>query len=269
MMGANHAATGAAAWFAVAGSGPLMLGWYPVHSSGLLIGAAVCAGAAMLPDADHHAGTISHSLPPLSRLVTRGVAHVSGGHRHGTHSLLGILVFAALGALLGAVRVPSPVGTLAVGAGVISLLLVAYAAKALRMTSDATWLRSWLLATGVAAAITVFAPEDPTWLAVCVGLGAAVHVLGDALTTGGVPLLWPWTPDPPRWWAENRVLRRVWQRNGWGGVPVLGRTGSVREWLLAVPVSLYATYGLVVAFVGMLESASRWLPARVLAQLTG
>lgn len=268
MMGANHAATGAAAWFAVAGTAPWTLGLYPMTGAELLVGAAVCAGAALLPDADHHAGTIATSLPPVSRAVTRTVANLSGGHRHGTHSLLGITVLTGLAAFVGSLRLPLPDGSsLSAGAGIVSLLLVAYAAKALRMTSDASWFRSWLLASAVAVTVTLFAPDDPTWLVVCVGLGCIVHVLGDMLTTGGVPLLWPFTPDPPRWWANNRTLRRVWHRNGWGGLPILGRTGSAREWALAVPVTLYGVYGLVVGLVAIAERSATWLPEPLLEAL--
>ena len=47
------------------------------------------------------------------------------------------------------------------------------------------------------------------WVPAALGLGWLVHLIGDMLTTGGVPLLWPYR-------------RRV----AW---PVLARTGSARE----------------------------------------
>ena len=52
------------------------------------------------------------------------------------------------------------------------------------------------------------------WVPAAVGIGWLVHVAGDALTTGGVPVLWPWR-------------RRV----SW---PLLARTGSAREAILGV-----------------------------------
>lgn len=255
MMGAHHAATGAAAWVAVAGTGPLMLGLYPVSDSGLLVGTIVCAGAALLPDADHHSGTISNSLPPLSKVVTRTIARASGGHRHGTHGLLAIGAGVGLATLVGLVGLQTETyGRVAIGAGALSLLLVAYAAKALKITEDSTWLRSWILALALATFVTLYAPNEWEWLPVAVGLGIATHIAGDMLTTGGVPLLWPWTPRPPRWWSRTNVLNDIWQRSGWMGLPVLGRTGSLREWAFAVPVSAYATYGALVGVFGIVRS---------------
>src|SRR5690606_30760854 len=92
MMGHAHATTGAAAWVAITTVGAEPLGLAPLGVEQILAGALVTAGAALLPDADHHSGTIAHSLPPLSNIVTSAVGTIAGGHRHATHSLLGILV---------------------------------------------------------------------------------------------------------------------------------------------------------------------------------
>ncbi|MBI9114927.1 metal-dependent hydrolase [Sanguibacter suaedae] len=254
MMGAHHAATGSAAWVAVAGTGPLMLGWYPVSPSGLLVGSIVCGGAAMLPDADHQSGTISNSLPPVSKVVTRAVSRLSGGHRRGTHSILGIAVATGLAVLAGLVGVETETfGRVAVGAGVLSLLLVAYAARVTHLTDGNSWGRSWVLAAAVATFITLYAPEEWEWLPVAVGLGFAVHIAGDMLTTGGVPLLWPWAPKPPRWWRKVNVLNDVWRSNGAVALPILGDTGSKREWTFAIPVTIYATYGLLLGVLGLVD----------------
>lgn len=54
-------------------------------------------------------------------------------------------------------------------------------------------------------------------------IGVTVHILGDALTNNGVALLWPLRPDPPcRLWC--------WQPGGRFRLPLLGTTGSWREW---------------------------------------
>lgn len=79
MMGGHHAACGAAAWVAVTSTAPYTLGFYPVSDVGVITGAIVCAGAALLPDADHHSGTIAHSLPPVSEGVANLVETISGG----------------------------------------------------------------------------------------------------------------------------------------------------------------------------------------------
>ncbi|MBD8077632.1 metal-dependent hydrolase [Cellulosimicrobium arenosum] len=243
MMGANHAATGAAAWIAVTSTAPFALGLHPVSSVGVMTGAVVCAGAAVLPDADHHNGTFAHSLPPVSEWVSDAVEAVSGGHRNGTHSFLGIAVFTALAWAAGLLTIQTEsFGTVYVGGGVLAVLLIALALKALRLTRRGR-LAPWLTSLTVAALVALFAPEEWNWLPVAVGLGVTVHVLGDVLTTNGAPLLWPVRFRAPRRVRRSLVLDDVWRPGGSFAVPLLGSTGSVREWLLATAVGLYATVG--------------------------
>lgn len=96
MMGAQHAACGAGAWVAVAAdydlplspiTEPLVasmpwLSWLPdavplgfglldVGPAAVFMGAIICAGAALLPDIDHHNASIAHSLPPVSMILAR------------------------------------------------------------------------------------------------------------------------------------------------------------------------------------------------------
>ena len=73
-------------------------------------------------------------------------------------------------------------------------------------------------------------------------IGVIVHLIGDMLTVGGVPLLWPWIPKPSKALQATPVLNRMWMRNGYMAVPVLGRTGSIREWFLFVILSGYTLY---------------------------
>ncbi|HEX7461737.1 MAG TPA: metal-dependent hydrolase, partial [Dermatophilaceae bacterium] len=63
------------------------------------------AAAALLPDLDIESSTVSNSLGPVTRLISRVVALVSGGHREGTHSLAA-LAFVAF--LAGDPMVPAP-----------------------------------------------------------------------------------------------------------------------------------------------------------------
>lgn len=242
MMGGHHAACGAAAWVAATATAPFAFGWYPVSYVGVATGALVCAGAAVLPDADHHDGTIANSLPPLSHWVCRGVAAVSGGHRHGTHSLVGVAAFTGLAWLAGHWRVDvERFGTVDVGAGVLGLLLASYALKALKLVKGTV--APWLASLTLAVLIALFAPTEWTWLPLAVGIGCAVHVVGDLLTTDGVPLGWPIRPRPPRWWASTNGLNDLWRRGGNVAVPILGDAGSWREWALLVPVGAYAVLG--------------------------
>lgn len=83
----------------------------------------------MLPDADHHNATIAHSLPPLSNAVCAGIGKVAGGHRHGTHSVIGIAAFVFVAWLAGLWTYDlDRFGTIYPGAGILSVLLVAFAA---------------------------------------------------------------------------------------------------------------------------------------------
>src|SRR5256885_6898424 len=92
MMGHTHALSGAAAWLAVTPlvSDHALLHQYAMSLSPTQIaaGTLVCAGAALLPDMDHHDGTIANTFGIVTRLICRFVAWISGGHRHATHSLL-------------------------------------------------------------------------------------------------------------------------------------------------------------------------------------
>ncbi|MFO7691380.1 MAG: metal-dependent hydrolase, partial [Cryobacterium sp.] len=77
--------------------------------------------------------------------------------------------------------------------------------------------------------------------------GYAMHLVGDLLTTRGLPLFWPIMPRPPRNWARVPLLEAVWTSGGYVAVPVLGNAGSVREWLLLIPVTAYVGYGVLYA----------------------
>jgi membrane-bound metal-dependent hydrolase YbcI (DUF457 family) len=258
MMGAHHAATGAAAWIALTTRFPVPLsalpGWtglaerelilgaglLDVGPAGILTGAMVTAGAALLPDADHRHATIARSLPPVSGALCRGLGKVAGGHRKGTHSVLGVLAFTAVAYVAGLWSVHSERwGTVYPAAGLICILLVAFAAKALRFIPDRLQKTPWAVGLAVAAFIVLFSPEQQHWFPLAVGLGAAVHLAGDLVTTGGVNLLWPLRVRPPRKLRRLPLLRLVWRPSGNLAVPVLGNAGSVREWLLLVPVSAY------------------------------
>ena len=216
MMGHGHAVMGAAAWVTLTSSSLAGLGHLPGEQ--VIVGSVVTAGAALLPDADHHSATISRSLPPVSGWMARGIAGIAGGHRQGTHSLIGLAAFALLALVLTNVRAPVMGTDFQVGAWLLTVLLVAFAAKALRLTRG--WLSCWILATAAASTLIWFAPTAAWWLPLSIGVGVAIHILGDLLTDQGVALLWPW--------SNERIA-----------LPLLGTAGSVREWLLVGCLYVY------------------------------
>ncbi|MCB4208709.1 metal-dependent hydrolase [Arthrobacter sp. UM1] len=216
MMGGHHAASGAAAWIALstAGTGLALL---PAHPAGVLSGALVCAGAALLPDLDHRSSTLTRALPPFTTVAARAAEAAAGGHRQGTHSVAGLAAVVFLAVLAG--RTPwAP--------EVCALLLGALALGALKVVPGprTAWCAALLLGLGV----SLGHPGNPAWFPVAVGVGVAAHILGDLLTRGGVGLLWPFSS------------RRI-------ALPLLGKTGSWVEWLVMTPVSLYAVFGLLKA----------------------
>jgi len=286
MMGGSHALTGGAAWVAIASTAPYTLGWHPVSATGIIVGSVVAAGAALAPDADHHNATIAHSLPSLgpipspTRLIATSIGRIAGGHRHGTHSIVGTLAFGLIAALANLVIIPNDTfGAINIGGGLLALLLIAFAAKALKLARGG-WLSTWGLALAGATAVTLFAPDEWGWLPVAMVTGVVVHILGDMLTVGGCPIFYPLYPKQPKWLRsliKNRIARRsgfvgffawvaksapslvvrvtlgrMWQPNGFFAIPVLGKTGSIRELVFAaVPVTLYYMWGLVWAICSL------------------
>jgi hypothetical protein len=94
------------------------------------------------------------------------------------------------------------------------------------------------------AFIVLVAPEQVAWFPLAVTIGFVAHLVGDFLTTGGVPgLLWPWAPRPPEQLRPVPVLNRVWLPSGHVALPLLGDTGSLRETMLGTVLGLYCTAG--------------------------
>lgn len=272
MQGYSHALTGAAGWLALSSSAAftvpakspvlgdvtIQLATNLLHTSPevALTGSVVCAGAALVPDMDHHSGTIAYSLPPLTKVACAGVETISGGHRHGTHSILGILAFTLLTWIASFFTINIEGRTVAIGAGLIVVPLVAFAMKALRIRLGSrgsilnTAIGPWLVSLGTAGAATYFLDERWTWLPVAVGLGALIHCLGDALTIQGVPWLWPWNPAPPKKLLSlpiiSLIVKNAWQRNGYFRFDILDETGSIRESIFTGIVTLYVIVSLII-----------------------
>jgi len=172
----------------------------------------------VLPDIDKSGSSVARLCGPLTEAVARLTNRLSGGHRQGTHSVLA--VFGA--GLLGLVLTPwSTARAVAVG-----LLL----ALALRVLAPPP-IRFRIVCFGIAAAMAWSCGDlaDTLWVAPALATGVALHLVGDALTIGGVPLFWP-----------NRRMFSF---------PLLGRSGSTRETVLAIPVW--------VVFVGLALAALR------------
>ncbi|WP_210480826.1 metal-dependent hydrolase [Naasia sp. SYSU D00948] len=245
VMGFTHATSGTAAWLATTAALPALgTGILPLTPAGVLAGAMVAAGAALLPDADHSSATIAHSVPVLGRVVTDAIGDVSGGHRHGAHSLLATGLVTAGAVALGGWRAELPVvGDAPVGPAIATVALITFAVKARDLVRH--WRTAWALGLLAAVLVLVYASDTSVWFPLAVGVGYAAHLVGDALTVGGIPgLLWPLRLRPPAWWRGTNVLNDVWKPNGYIALPLLGNAGSVREYVLAIALGLYCAYGL-------------------------
>jgi membrane-bound metal-dependent hydrolase YbcI (DUF457 family) len=212
MMGPTHALSGAVA-------GLLVLPQFSTDTLPLLSGVAVAAGAALWPDIDQPQSSVAHTFFWPGHALGKLVGNIAGGHRHATHS---ILAAAAVGLGLFTISMASPVRAL------LLFMLVAPAVHVgLKATRSEVPLWLGMLGLALTGLLTyAWAPfMTPTLLAVAAASGWLAHLAGDALTKGGVPLLWPWA-------------RRM-------SVPVLGHTGGVGERYIATPmlliIGLYAT----------------------------
>ncbi|MZE77656.1 metal-dependent hydrolase [Streptomyces xinghaiensis] len=263
MMGPAHSLSGAAAWLGVgaaAAAADRPMPW-PV----LVVGALICAGAALAPDLDHKSATISRAFGPVSRTLCEVIDKLSsavykatkkqgdprrtGGHRTLTHTWLW------------AVLVGTGVSVLAMNGGrwaVLAILFVHLVLavegllwRAARVSSDVlVWLlgatSAWILADvlnqpGNGADWLFTAPgQEYLWLGLPIVLGSLVHCAGDAITVSGCPVLWPIPVGSKRWypvgppkamrfragsWVELKVLMPVFMLLG--GIGGLGALGVI------------------------------------------
>lgn len=241
MMGGHHAVSGTAAWMALAGSAQIAgtatgLDLLDFEVPQVLAGAVVTTGAALLPDIDHPSATIARSAGGISKAVT-SVVGGAAGHRGATHTLLAMLAFTLLAALVAGLdwRANVPVlGQVQLGAVTVVTVMCAFATRALKIVSGL--LLPWIVGLGSGLLVAAFAPVTGAWLPAAIALGVLVHLLGDLVTVDGIPFpTWPLVFKP-----RNRPASAIWHKNGNIALPILGRAGSAREWILCLALSLYA-----------------------------
>lgn len=245
MMGGHHAVSGAAAWMALASSAqiaghPTGLDVMGLDGQQVLAGTVVATGAALLPDIDHPSATIARSAGGISRSLTSTVGAVAG-HRGATHTPLAALAFAAGALLVSGLDWRSTVpllGEVQIGAVLVATAMCVFATRAMNIVRAG--LTPWLVGLSSGLLVAAFAPDTSIWLPLAVGLGVLVHLLGDLLTTAGIPFpTWPLVAKPSR--SRSTML---WHANGNIALPLLGDAGSTREWVLCAAISIYAAAAL-------------------------
>jgi membrane-bound metal-dependent hydrolase YbcI (DUF457 family) len=192
MMGQTHATSAGLAFLAAA----FPISHYVHHLTPLTaaVGTIVAAGAGMLPDTDHHSGTIANTFGPLTKALCRFVATISGGHRWVTHSLFGTAVFTGLASW----------ATHNFWATTATVwLCMGLAVRALwgpprrnKPNGRLDWRDVAGLTHALAAAVVAWAIVasgfDASALPWAVAVGYLAHLLGDSLTEQGLPVvLWP------------------------------------------------------------------------------
>jgi membrane-bound metal-dependent hydrolase YbcI (DUF457 family) len=199
MLGRDHALSGALAFTAVA---PLL------HVTGvhLATGIALTAGAGVLPDLDEPGSTIARTFGFLTGAFAWIVHKISGGHRKGTHSLLGVAVMAVASLAAGSWQAGARAATGGrpelwwhlVPAGLILALLFSAGFRALHIGGhhgDAAGIALAALVIWKGWDLVLVTPWNLPVLAVCVTLGMLAHLAGDMCTHDGCPLLYPLSRD--------------------------------------------------------------------------
>jgi membrane-bound metal-dependent hydrolase YbcI (DUF457 family) len=196
MMGRQHCLAACATWLTAA---PLLDNAVGLTTAQTVVGLGLAAGSGMLPDFDMPGSTIARTYGPVTNVIARVVALAAGGHRWGTHCLVGV-------AVMGAAAYATTVYWVALAVAV--WLLLGTGARAMGMTDadgpgrirGPRWWRHLVGAFTNAAVMAVVTlatiigrVDTAEILTVAVVLGAGSHLFTDCLTEKGCPLFLPFS----------------------------------------------------------------------------
>jgi len=179
MLGHSHALSGAVTGLATG----LVMHLHTPQTAAL---AGFTAGMALLPDLDKCGSSPARCLGFLSEAVAWLIGRLSGGHRHATHSFLGVAIFTGLAWLACHYR-----GGWAGKAGLALLMTLSVAAglEALRLARGL-----WADLIGIAvAAWEVWYGFGLRLIPLAVLVGCCTHIAGDMLTDSGCMLAYPFS----------------------------------------------------------------------------
>jgi membrane-bound metal-dependent hydrolase YbcI (DUF457 family) len=256
MMGRAHSISGAAAWLGLC-TAAANVGHRPDLPT-IAAGAVICAGGALLPDLDlsgkvtscQGGATVAHTFGVASLFVaecvekaslavynlTRSKAdpHKENGHRTATHCLA-----FNVAAGIGIYELCAHLGRWAV----LGVLFVAFACALRGLAGDRAKRAGWLAVTTASAIAAVGAyfwlprGHDYGLLGAALGVGGIAHILGDALTSQGCPLLWPVPIAGRRWYPVGPPKRLRFHAGSrvehWVVVPALFIASACAVWALA------------------------------------
>ena len=230
MLGHSHALSGA-----VTGAATGLFLHFSTPATVALAG--FTAGMALLPDLDKCGSSPARSLGFVSEAVAWVFGRISGGHRHATHSFLGIAVFTALAwvschfrADWGGQAGLALLMTLSVSAGLEALHL------ARGHVADLA---------GVAVAVAeIWYGFGLRLIPIAVLLGCAIHITGDMLTDSGCMLGFPWSRQRFHLLPE----------------PLAFTTGTLPELLIIDPILSGALLALAVWIIDPVWLRGQWGP---------
>lgn len=227
MMGPTHALSGAAVWLAGSWALDHFVG-YTQSPLEIAVGTAVCAGGALFPDLDLSGkvtankggatiartfGVVSLFIAEVVEKISLGVYHATklskdpdrnNGHRTLTHTIpFTVLVGWGTTALCNTYGKWAVIGIL--------FFMIGLALRGLfdEWAKRAGWVVITLLSFGAAYFTYLNLPGDRGYpmLGLAVGVGCFVHILGDIITSAGVPILWP-IPIKRRMWLMVGIPNR-------------------------------------------------------------
>lgn len=191
MKGTTHAISGVVTGLA---AGSLVLHDAPAPLA-LLTG--LTAAYALAPDLDACHATEARSLGFVTEALAWCVRKISGGHRHGTHSLIGVAAFTGAAWLACLYRHDWP--------GRIALFLILAAGFCAALDALRVGGHAGNLAALAGAAAMTWTGYGLALVPLAAALGAGTHIAGDCATRAGCPLAWPFsmrechlTPRPLR-----------------------------------------------------------------------
>lgn len=266
--GPTHATSGIVAW---AGIG-ILAQTQGTHLSAQewTVGAILAAGAALLPDCDHGSATVAQTFGPLTKVMADGMHWVShliyrttrlrrdankaGGHRTFTHTL----VFAALAGILTTAVAQS---TKHWALPVLMVFMCGIAVRGLLhdWTPRGHAIGNFVVSVTVSVLCWHWAYHEPRLAPLAgaaVATGCVAHLLGDAITLEGCPILWP-VPIGFKTWYPLGLPKFMRMRTG-GRVELLVVLPALT--IAALYLSGTALYHLGVApwfaHIGLLPTAS-------------
>jgi membrane-bound metal-dependent hydrolase YbcI (DUF457 family) len=220
MMGPSHALSGAAVWLAGCWVAKEAFD-YGQSATTIAIGAAVCAGGALLPDLDMSGkvtqnkggSTVSRSFGVFSLFIAEviekvslGVYHATklsqdpdrdNGHRTLTHTIPFCLLMG-----FGATWLATAYGRWAVLGILFFMFGLALRGLFHQWAKRVGWLFITILSAGAAWFGYAYLPaidRGYPMIGIAVGVGCFVHLMGDIITRAGVPIMWP-IPTGKRMW---------------------------------------------------------------------